>query len=619
MKNIVKAAMAGAATLAIAGGGLMGLGGAAHAAVTQPAWEPDPLAAAPYGNLVFYDTAGNVVTSGTNLSHLFDYAAATTGPDAGATKANLIFAAPNHASPTSGWYVAAGSASTTFPNAAAPAPLGSGFANPVVSLLSTDGNLSAFLGGAALDTTAGYANVIQVRVKDSGAGGITSGTSYWESDIAYNNGTSPITVDGVTVAPGTWDQLYPQVTATSTTISASPTSPQANPSGATAGQNVTLTATVSPASGGSVQFLDGSTALGSAVAVSGGTASTTVTAPAFGTHTYSAKYIPTGGTEVQGSTSSPLTYVVNPPQTGTTTSLAGPSSATQYSSVSYTATMTTADSTTQAGSVAFNAAGTGTTTGSSTLGTVSTTTNTATLNVSSLSLAPGTYNITATFTPTSNTYATSTSAPVALTVSPTSCPGAPDPSGGSCSTTGNVQATVSPGSLTITTPYSSTKPFVLPALQLDPTGSLLQASAQFPAPADGFIAVHSSLGGNPNWTVSVSDSDLACSSGACTTPVTGEYQKINGENLGLTGGNTSTTLPSASFPGTVSFPAPIPAAAGVAPSDPGTAGLKGGPHTFAKSVSGGDGSVSLYGTLSINVPTATQPGTYTGTITFTVG
>jgi hypothetical protein len=618
MRHKLKAALAGVATLAAGGGTLLGLAGAAFAAPTTPAWEPDPSTAAPYGSVVFYDTSGNVVTGGSNLSHLFDFAATTTPGEAGAIKATLFFAAPNHSLPTSSWTAAQDGLSTAYPSTTAPPPItGPGFANPVVTDGPTGANLTAALGSFVLDSTNGYANIIEVRVKTNKSS--AANTGYWESDIAYDPaGAAPATVDGLTVAPGTWQQLFPVVQTTTTAITnVTPPSPQNLPAGQTNGLDVSLTATVTPSETGTVQFFDGTTALGAPVAVSGGTATGTASAPAIGTHSYTAVYTPSGGTEVQGSTSAAVSYQVNPPQTATTTSLAGPATANQFSPETYTATVTPTLSP-DGGSVAYTATGTGSTTGTTSLGTAPETAGTSTLNIASLGLAAGTYNVTATFTPTSNTFASSTSAAVPLTVSASPCPGAPDPSGATCTDTQNIQATVNPGSLTITTPYTATSPFVLPDLTLNASATLLQSSATFPKAGDPSIVVHSSLAGNPNWTVSVTDSDLSCSTGSCTTPVAGDFQKINGENLGLTAGATNGAVPSASFPGTVAF-TDNPAASGVSPTDPGSLGLKNGPHTFAKSSGGGNGSVGLSGTLSLNAPTATQAGTYTGTITFTVG
>jgi len=105
-----------------------------------------------------------------------------------------------------------------------------------VATTGTGTNLTAALGGAQLDTTAGYANIIQVRLVQSG------GTNFWASDISYNS------------AAGTWTQVFPAVvTATTTTLTATP-----NP--AITGQTVTLNAAVSPSgAAGTVQFKDGAT------------------------------------------------------------------------------------------------------------------------------------------------------------------------------------------------------------------------------------------------------------------------------------------------------------------------------------------------------------------------
>ncbi len=45
----------------------------------------------------------------------------------------------------------------------------------------------------------------------------------------------------------------------------------------------------------------------------------------------------------------------------------------------------------------------------------------------------------------------------------------------------NIQVTVNPGTITITTPYTSTNPFVLPAMTLSADGTYLQSSAPFPS------------------------------------------------------------------------------------------------------------------------------------------
>jgi len=287
--------------------------GVGPAFAAPPPFEPDPNAASPYGRIVFYDSLGNVLTGGTNLSHLADYAAATTTKDTGATLATLYFAAPDHTKVTSLWTAGQASGSTVFPNASAPVPIkGPGFANPLVTLDATagDADLASFIATiASPDTTTGYANVWQVRLKDSGPGGAGSGTHYWETDVI--------------VSGSSWSVLDPTITTTSTSITTVP----ANGGSAPTGTNVSLSATVSPASNGSVQFFDGTTTVGSSHAVTTGspTATDTATAPAVGGHTYKAVFTPTGGTLVQGSTSPTSTVTItSAPATANNVSSATP-------------------------------------------------------------------------------------------------------------------------------------------------------------------------------------------------------------------------------------------------------------------------------------------------------
>ena len=61
------AVLTGISLLALGASLMVGVG-ASFAAATAPPWEPDGNAAAPYGNVTFYDANGNQVTSGTSLS-----------------------------------------------------------------------------------------------------------------------------------------------------------------------------------------------------------------------------------------------------------------------------------------------------------------------------------------------------------------------------------------------------------------------------------------------------------------------------------------------------------------------------------------------------------------------
>ena len=388
----LRSVVVGAAALALAGGSLVGLAGTAFAAA--PGWEPDATNEA--GTLTLYDASGNVLTGGSNLSHLADYAVANGAKqDPGVNKATLFFAAPDHTKPDISTWTTNGavSPSTTFPNAAAPAPIqGPGFTNPVVTLGAANANLTAWLGGVAQDTTAGYLNIYQLRIFESGPGGVAP-TKFWAADIQINP------------TAGTWTLVYPSVATSSTTLVAAPPSPQTVGFG-----NTTLTATVTPSSAtGTVAFFDGATQVGTTQNVVAGSASVTATAPAVGTHPYKAVFSPTAGSGITGSTSTTLNYVVNPPQIGTSTALgANPSTAAQFSPVVLTANVSEADApvtTGLTGAVAFF-------NGATNLGAGVPDATPGEYKLTTSALPVGTDTITAVYTPTSSAYATSTSAAV---------------------------------------------------------------------------------------------------------------------------------------------------------------------------------------------------------------
>jgi hypothetical protein len=305
------AAAAVAAVAAAVALPLMALPASATGSTTPP-WEPDPAtnfgtASAPvYGTLTFYNSAGQVVTSGSNLGHLFDYAEASgTDPYKG-TKATLYFAAPVPGETPSTFFVGLASASTAFPNSSAPAPLNT-TANPVVTLASTDADLTNFIGSVPAQTAAGYADVFQVRLLTTGPGGVGSGPNgqYWDADVQVNP------------TAGTWTQVYPPSTvttvATTITMSVTPSSSAQQFSSVTLNATETAADTTHPA--GSVRFFEGSTAIGSAVAVNssgGATLSTTgLLASAPGGAQLTATFTPSAAGYAP-STSAPVAYTVNP-------------------------------------------------------------------------------------------------------------------------------------------------------------------------------------------------------------------------------------------------------------------------------------------------------------------
>jgi hypothetical protein len=179
--------------------------------------------------------------------------------------------------------------------------------------------------------------------------------------------------------------------------------------------------------------------------------------------------------------------------------------------------------------------------------------------------------------------------------------------GSSCSDTQNIQVTVNPGTITITTPYTASNPFVLPALQLSSDGTYLQSSATFPAttlPSLSQIVVTSTLAGDPGWTLSLAATALSNGSGG-TIPASG---------LGFT---NEALVNTGTFPGTVTFTG-IPALNPSPTDGTGTGpGLSTTPQTIATTPAG-DGTAVMDGVLTLDASTATPAGTYTGTITFSV-
>lgn len=278
----------------------------ASASSTPPPWEANQQSSGEeIGSLTFYDAAGNPVTGGTNLNHLFDYAEAST-PDPSTpagTKATLEFANPQPSTDPNNWYAAFASASTSYPNSSAPAPVGTS-ANPVVTLSTSDADLASFIAGAEANTASGYANVYQVRLFTTAPGsGGTGSSKYWSADIQ------------VDPSSGNWVEIYPTQGSlpgsTSTTLAVSPANRAKQHS------TVTLTATVAPSTGstnpaGSVTFFDGVSQIGTAnVDTTTGTASIAISTLIPGTHSLTAQFSPTTA-GFSGSTSDAVSYVIDP-------------------------------------------------------------------------------------------------------------------------------------------------------------------------------------------------------------------------------------------------------------------------------------------------------------------
>jgi Bacterial Ig-like domain (group 3)/Domain of unknown function (DUF4214) len=141
-------------------------------------------------------------------------------------------------------------------------------------------------------------------------------------------------------------------------LTATSTSVTGTPSPSTFGQPVTLSAFVTSAagvpSGGTVTFIDGTTALGTVNINSSATATLTTSALPSGTQIITATY---SGTATLGPSSGTLTQTVNPAATTTTTVTGNPNPSTVGQQVTFTATVT-AVSGIPTGSVSFFVGGT---------------------------------------------------------------------------------------------------------------------------------------------------------------------------------------------------------------------------------------------------------------------
>jgi hypothetical protein len=432
---------------------------AATAAPSVPPWEP--VANPPQvGGLTFYDTHGNQVTGGNiDDAPIAAYVEGTNALRAGDTKATLFAVTPINGVPVGSWTGDQLSSSTVYPNSGAPGALATS-SLPVVTGSAGDESLATDISNNPNnDTTSdGYAGLYVLRLFSSAPGNGAS-TSYDSADIL--------------VTGSTWSVDYTALQ-TTTTLSASPTSPQAF------GTSVTLTATVTPGAAGTVQFSSGSTAIGSPQTVSGGTASLVTSALPVGTDSLKAVFKPSG-TGYAGSTGT-ATFTVDPITTSTTLGVS-PSGPQPYgTSETLTATVTPS----AAGTVQFE-------NGGADLGSpVAVSGGTATFPTSALPV--GSNALSAVFTPTSGGYSGSTgTATFVVTSTPTTTslgvsPAGPQPYGTSVTLTATLNPTAATGSVQfkvngsavgspvtvssgVATYTSTTLPVGTDALEADFTGS----------------------------------------------------------------------------------------------------------------------------------------------------
>lgn len=381
--------------------------GGSPAGAATPKYEPDPQSV---GTLTFYDASGNVVTSGSTTTPMATYAVGSAVVRANDVTAAVYGAQPNPNQGTNLWNVEQWTAFTHYPLTSGPSAIQTlSQSHPVATLDSgaetvgqfvsdfpntgTSGIGCAYAPAPSGCTNTDYQNLYQIRLFTANTGGTFQTTVYDVADVL--------------VSGNTWTQVYPTPaagpTATTTTLSASPTGHQA------AGLGVTLTATIAPTAAGSVQFMDGTTPLGSAVAETTGTATTTVSTMTAGSHNLSAVFTPTDTASFSGSTSSTVAYTIDSSVVSTATTLdVTPHSPVQTGTQStLTATINPSNA---AGTVQF-------TDGTSPLGApITVHSGTATL---AQTLPVGTHPLTAVFTPAaSSAFAASTSTTVSYQVDP---------------------------------------------------------------------------------------------------------------------------------------------------------------------------------------------------------
>jgi hypothetical protein len=516
----------------------------AGAASGNPPWEPD---ANSVGGLVFYNATGQQVTGG-NLtdSPVAAYVEGTATIRSGDTKATLYGYSPVALTAPGTWNGEALGSSTTYPNASAPVPLNTSTL-PVQTGASGDEDIATLMSDLPNNNASGsgYENLYQLRLKTTQAGQQPN-VKYDSADISINS------------TAGTWSVVYPAITSTATTtaLTASPTSPQAS------GTSVTLTATVTPAAPGTVQFENGTTAIGSPQTVNASTGVATLATSALpvGALTLHAVYTPAPFSIYTGSTGT-TSFTVYTPVSTTTTLTASPASP-QVSGTSVTlraalnptaatGTVQFQNGTTDLGSPVAVSAGVATYT-------------TTTLPVGTLTLhavyVPSSGSVYVTSTGTTSYTITSSATPTTTVL--TVAPGSPQPFG----TSETLTATVSPtatgtvqfqsGTTDLGSPVAVSAGVATYATSSLPVGVLTLNAVFTPTTGNGF----SGSSGSAPFTVT-----------AIATTTTLTVAPVSPQPVGTSETLTATVSPTAT--GTVQFQngttdlgAPVAVSAGVATS-----------------------------------------------------
>jgi len=332
----------------------------ATTAAAGPPWGTDPNSV---GALIFYNSAGKVVTSGNIAdSPIAAYVQGSKTIRSGDTKATLFGYLPKQGQSPGLWSGEQLSASTTYPPTAGPLKSST---LPTVSGASGDETLQTL--------EADFPNTAPSSSPYYGLYVLRLLTSKKDEGVSVTYDSATIKVTGTT-----WSVVFVQAK-TATALSVSPASTAYH------GATVKLSATVSPkTAAGSVQFRDGSKTLKSVAVKSGAATYSTTTLPD-GVNKLSAVFVPTDSSAYATSTS--VTHSLKVIPHATVTSLkASKTTIKKGQKVTLTATETPA----VAGSIAFYD-------GKKKLGTVKVSKGVATY--STTKLAVGTHSIRAVFTP----------------------------------------------------------------------------------------------------------------------------------------------------------------------------------------------------------------------------
>ena len=588
-------------------------------ATTPPAYNSatasDP---ASIGHIAFYDASGDRVIGGslTDLGAAI-YAVADSVPRAGATAARLTVSAPDSSTASSQWASQPVSAATDFPIAVATAVprVVSSATGPVATLNGTsDGDLASFLNTATLDTSSGYGGYAQLRLLDSGAS-LAAATTWATTEIAFD------------LSAGTWAQVFPAPPGpaqTTTTVTVTPAN-QTVASGAITGPFV-ATATVTPASAnGTVQFLVDGVNSGAPVAVSAGSASATLAslAVACGSTTTTRFVVtaiftadtPRAGRAGFGNSSSTNSSVNAqfscPAGNPGTVNLVLSSASILRGINTLTATASVTDTNSpnnpvSSGSIQFVVDGvnSGSAVAVSSSGVAAATIATSAITASA---SPGTsHSVVAIYAGGATVADTSSSTATFNLIEP------------SAADLANIQTSIAPGTLDLTTALTIDTPLILPPLTLNTDANEYRSSISISG-----LSMTDTRPGNLPYTLSMISTDLRKTGVASPSA----DETISAQNIGVdipslvsTNATPSTFLGSQAL-GTSTASQNFtgfnnPAAPHVQVTDTGSLGLGGStPHPILHA-NQGLGTTVVAATLTIRAPTNLLDGTYAGTVTF---